>query len=372
MLSIQGRCRVDPRTKDLVQRILPNEIAVVNHIDLDEIAAESLLRKRIKALVNAAPSLSGRYPALGTAKLLSSGIPIIDMVDPKIMELEEGTVVEITDNKIRTPQQVFTGRRLDKQKLSRELALAEKNFEFQLESFALNTFDYALKEMTSIFSPLALPPLKLSMKGKHVLIVVRGRDYKEDLQAIAPYIKETQPVLMGVDGGADALIEEGYRPDIILGDMDSVSDKALKLAKEIIVHAYPDGLAPGAERIEKLHLSYHKLPAPGTSEDVAMLLAYESGAELIVALGTHTNPVDFLNKGREGMASTFLVRLKVGTVLVDAKGVNKLYRQKLKGTYVAKLIAAALLPVTVIALIHPGLYQIIRLLWIRIRFVFGF
>jgi uncharacterized membrane-anchored protein len=372
VLSIQGKCRVDPRTKDLVQRILPHEIAVVNHIDLDEMAAESLLKKRIKALINAAPSLSGRYPALGTAKLLSAGIPIIDMVDPKIMELEEGTVVEIAGHEVRTSQQVYAGRRLDQQELSRELAFAEKNFLSQLESFALNTFDYALKEMSSIFSPLVLPPLKLSMKGKHVLIVVRGRDYKEDLQAIVPYIKEAQPVLIGVDGGADALMEEGYRPDIILGDMDSVSDKALKWAKEIIVHAYPDGLAPGADRIDKLNLPYHKLPAPGTSEDVAMLLAFESGAELIVALGTHTNPVDFLNKGREGMASTFLVRLKVGTILVDAKGVNKLYRQKLKGTYVAKLIAAALLPVTVIALIHPSLYQIIRLLWIRMRFILGF
>lgn len=371
-MIIQGRCRVDLRTKDLVQRILPHEIAVVNHIDLDEIAAESLLQKRIKALVNAAPSLSGRYPALGTAKLLSAGIPIVDMVGPAIMELKEGTFIEIVGSEVRTPQQIYPGRRLDKEELARELASAEKNLAAQLEAFALNTFDYALKEMNLIFSPLALPPLTVSMKGKHVLIVVRGRDYKDDLQAIAPYIKETGPVLIGVDGGADALIEEGYRPDIILGDMDSVTDNALKCAGEIIVHAYPNGFAPGEERVKKLNLAFHKLPAPGTSEDVAMLLAFESGAELIVALGTHTNPVDFLNKGREGMASTFLARLKVGSILIDAKGVNKLYRQKLKGTYVAKLIAAALLPATVIAVIHPGLYQIIRLLWMRMRIVLGF
>ncbi|NLC76606.1 MAG: hypothetical protein GX750_03175 [Clostridia bacterium] len=341
-------------------------------MDMDEIAADALLEKRIKGLVNASPSLSGRYPALGPSKLLTAGIPIVDMVGPEIMETEDGTWVEMTGNQVRTSQKIFLGRRLNRQELAKQLKLAEKNLNRQLEQFALNTLDYALREMKLIFAPLVLPPLKTPIKGKHVLIVVRGRDYKEDLQAIIPYIKEAKPALIGVDGGADALIEEGFRPDLILGDMDSISDRALQWGREIIVHAYPNGKAPGEERVKKLDLPYHKLPAPGTSEDAAMLLAFESGAELIVALGTHTNLIDFLNKGREGMASTFLVRLKVGTVLVDAKGVNKLYRQKLKGTYVAKLIAAALLPITVITVIHPHFYQLMRLLWMRMRLALGF
>lgn len=372
-LPIQGRCRVDKRTKNLIQRLKPNEIAIIDHIDLDEIAADSLLKKRIKALINAAPSLSGRYPALGANKLLASGIPIIDNVGSKILEtVQEGSYVQIDGNRIYVNDQTFAGRRLTNQELSKELNRAEQNLDQQLEQFALNTLDFALKEMKLIFAPLPLPPLKTVIKNKHVLVVVRGPDYREDLQAIRSYIHEAKPVLIGVDGGADALLEEGFKPDIILGDMDSISDRALKCGAEIIVHAYPNGAAPGKQRVEKLNLPYFTLPSLGTSEDVALLLAYEGGAGLIIAVGTHTNLVDFLNKGREGMASTFLVRLKVGNILIDAKGVNKLYKQRLRGTYLARIVVAALLPITLISVIHPNIYQLIRLLWMRIRLRLGF
>lgn len=372
-MAIQGRCRVDRRTKNLLQRLQPNEIAVVDHIDLDEVVADALLQKRIKALVNAAPSLSGRYPALGASKLLKAGVPVIDRVGGEILEaVRDGTLIRIEGNCIYAGQSFFTGRRLQLPELTRELARAEQNLNHQLEQFALNTLDYALREMKTIFAPLPLPPLKTSMHKKHVLIVVRGPDYREDLQAIRPYVQDNKPVLIGVDGGADALLEEGYRPHIILGDMDSVSDRALRCGAEIIVHAYPNGVAPGQARVERLNLPYHILPAPGTSEDVALLTAFEAGAELIIAVGTHTTLVDFLNKGRAGMASTFLVRLKVGNILVDAKGVNKLYRQRLKGMHLAKIIAAALLPMTLIAVIHPNLYQLMRLIWMKLRFQFGF
>lgn len=372
-LPIQGRCRVDKRTKNLIQRLKPNEIAIIDHIDLDEIAADSLLKKRIKALINAAPSLSGRYPALGASKLLASGIPIIDNVGSKILEtVQEGSYVQIDGNRIYVNDQTFAGRRLTNQELSKELNRAEQNLDQQLEQFALNTLDFALKEMKLIFAPLPLPPLKTVIKNKHVLVVVRGPDYREDLQAIRSYIHEAKPVLIGVDGGADALLEEGFKPDIILGDMDSISDRALKCGAEIIVHAYPNGAAPGKQRVEKLNLPYFTLPSLGTSEDVALLLAYEGGAGLIIAVGTHTNLVDFLNKGREGMASTFLVRLKVGNILIDAKGVNKLYKQRLRGTYLARIVVAALLPITLISVIHPNIYQLIRLLWMRIRLRLGF
>lgn len=371
-MPIQGRCRVDKRTKNLIQRLRPNEIAVIDHIDLDEIAADSLLKKRIKALINAAPSLSGRYPALGASKLLASGIPIIDNVGSKILEtVQDGTYVQIDDNRIYVNEQIFAGRRLTSIELAQELNRAEQNLDQQLEQFVLNTLDFALREMKLIFAPLPLPPLKTAIKDKHVLVVVRGPDYRDDLQAIRSYIFEAKPVLIGVDGGADALIEEGFKPDIILGDMDSISDKALKCGAEIIVHAYPNGVAPGKHRVEQLNLPYHILPAIGTSEDVALLLAYEGGAGLIIAVGTHTNLVDFLNKGREGMASTFLVRLKVGNILIDAKGVNKLYKQRLRGAYLAKIVVAALLPITLISVIHPNIYQLIRLLWMRIRLRLG-
>ena len=227
--------------------------------------------------------------------------------------------------------------------------------------------EYAKKEKGFILGEVEIPKVKTKYKDRHVLVVVRGQDYKEDLSTIISYIEEVKPVLVGVDGGADALVEFGYTPDVIVGDMDSVSDETLKKAGEIVVHAYVDGRAPGLKRIQDLGLDAVVFPAPGTSEDIAMLTAYEYGAELIVAVGTHSNMIDFLEKGRKGMASTFLVRLKIGSKLIDAKGVNLLYKSKLKIKYVWALIIAALFPVLVLASFSPTTQQFIRIIQLKLK-----
>jgi uncharacterized membrane-anchored protein len=208
-----------------------------------------------------------------------------------------------------------------------------------------------------------MPDLDHDLSGRPVLVVVRGYSYRDDLAALRAYISGVRPVLVGVDGGADALLDEGYRPDMILGDMDSVSDEALQLAvqrgrrrpTEIVLHAYADGRAPGRERLERLGVPYKVVRAAGTSEDLAFLLAHEKRAELIVAVGTHGNLREFLDKGRGGMASTFLVRLRVGEILMDAKGVSRLYRSRGSGAEAWLLVGAAVLAVGLIAFVSPAL-----------------
>ena len=143
-------------------------------------------------------------------------------------------------------------------------------------------------------------------------MVVRGLDYKHDLRALRAYIREYRPVLIAVDGGADALIDDGRTPDIIIGDFDSLSPVALHCGAELVHHVHPDGRAPGIERLATAGVSFERFVAEGTSEDAALLLAFEAGAELIVAVGTHATMVEFLDKGRRGMASTFLTRLRLG------------------------------------------------------------
>ena len=192
----------------------------------------------------------------------------------------------------------------------------------QIEAFATNTMEYIRKERDLLLDGIGVPPITTELDGRHCLIVVRGYHYREDLETLRPYIREYRPILIGVDGGADAILESGHQPDLIVGDMDSVSDKALRCGAEIVVHAYRDGRAPGLARVEALGITPVVFPAAGTSEDVAMLLADDSGAELIVAVGTHVTLVEFLDKGRDGQASTFLTRLRVGGKLVDAKGVQ--------------------------------------------------
>jgi len=172
---------------------------------------------------------------------------------------------------------------------------------------------------------------------------------------------------VAVDGGADALLEAGYRPDVIVGDMDSVSDATLRYGAELVCHAYRGGDAPGAARLEALGLGYHTIEAPGISEDVALLLAHDKGAELIVAVGTHLNLTEFLERNRRGMSSTFVTRLKVGEILVDAKGVSRLFSRRV-GLWPFVLFAVAgLMAVVVAILVSPTLRHLIELIGIRLR-----
>ena len=368
-MRVEAPIKVDRKTKRLAKRLTGGEIAVINHIDIDEVAANSLVEGKIKLVINAAQSISGRYPNKGPGILVENNILIIDNIGEEVFhDLQEGQIIEVVDNKIyRSGQLLCEAEVLDKSKVEEKIKLAYENMSSELDRFIDNTIEYAKKEKGFILGEVEIPKVKTNYKNRHVLIVVRGQDYKQDLSAILSYIEEMKPILVGVDGGADALLEFGYTPDVIVGDMDSVSDEALRKAKEIVVHAYTDGRAPGLKRVEDLGLDAIVFPAPGTSEDIAMLTAYEYKAELIVAVGTHSNMIDFLEKGRKGMSSTFLVRLKIGSKLIDAKGVNLLYRSKLKMKYIWSLIATALFPVLILASFSPSVKQFIHLMNLKLK-----
>ncbi|MBO8137787.1 MAG: hypothetical protein H0Z40_06595 [Desulfotomaculum sp.] len=372
-MPIKGTVKIDNKTKNLVKRLNPGDIAVINHRELDKVAAQSLIDKKVKAVINVAPSLSKDYPNLGPLTLLEAGIPLIDDAGEELLlKLQEGDKVEIIGGEIYLEDDVIgRGMLLNKDYVLAEMEKSRQNVNITLSKFVQNTLDYARNEIDLICQKLKIPKVNTVFENRHTLIVVRGHNYKEDLIAIKSYIDEVRPVLIGVDGGADALVEFGYTPDIIIGDMDSISDKTLKCGAELIVHGYPDGRAPGLKRVEKLGLKAEVFAARGTSEDIAMLLAYEKGTELIVAVGTHSNMLDFLEKGRKGMASTFLVRLKVGSILVDAKGVSKLYKSPMKAKYLAQLVLAALVPLTVVMVIAPPTRELLRLLFIQFRILLG-
>ncbi len=372
-MYIKAPIKIDKKTKVLVKRLEPDDIAVIDHDDLDEIAAESLVDKKIMAVINCGKSITGRYPNLGPKILSNAGIPIFDVVEGNIFDsIKEGDTVRIIDERVFVGDNVIANVEfLSKDKINDLLTSAEENIEIELEKFIGNTLKYANREKDFILGGLKIPKIDTKIKGRHVLVVVRGQNYREDLKTILSYINEVNPVLIGVDGGADALFEFGLTPHIIIGDMDSVSDECLKECREIIVHAYLDGDAPGMKRIENLGLEAKLFPAPGTSEDIAMLLAYDKGADLIVAVGTHSNMIDFLEKGRKGMASTFLVRMKVGSKLVDARGVNKLYKSNIKLKYIVWFVIAALIPILAIILVSQPIQNILRLISIRLRMQFG-
>lgn len=368
-MQVQGTIRLDKRTKNLAKRLKPGEIALIDHPDIDSTAARMLVEAKVAAVVNAGKSCSGRYPNLGPKVLLDAGVPVIDDAGEHLFKgIKEGEQIILRGRDVCRGEDVLAeGQLLDQEIVAHQLEEAKRNLGSELQHFAENTLTYVTKEKSLLLDPAILPSVATPINGRHALVVVRGESYKEDLAIIRSYIRDVRPVLIGVDGGADALIEIGLRPDIIIGDMDSVSDKTLRCGAELIVHAYSTGESPGLKRIEELGLSAKICSVPGTSEDIALLLAYEKGAEMIVAVGTHSHLIDFLDKGRRGMSSTFLVRLKVGNRLVDAKGVSKLYRVQPSVRHAAALGLAALVVVIVIIAFSPTVQDHLHTVTDRLR-----
>ena len=377
--AISGVARVDRRTKRLIPRLNPGEIAIIDHADIDRIAAEGLIQRQAAAVVNASRSSTGRYPNLGPVLLCSAGVPVIDHAGAEVMSVPDGVRVVIEDGRVfrldgdeRT--EVGSGEVLSLESVQTSLESAKRGIATQIERFAENTIEYLRDERDVLLEAARLPDVKTDFHGRHVLIVVRGYDYKDDLAILRSYIREVRPVIVGVDGGADALLEFGLTPHVIIGDMDSVTEEALGVGAEMVVHAYPDGRAPGLDRLHAMGLEGAIFEATGTSEDIAMLLAYERGAELIVAVGTHANLIEFMDKGRKGMASTFLTRLRVGTILVDAKGVSRLYRSRVRTGDLLMLVFSALVVLVLAVSLSEPLRLYLQLLgaqlatlWLSVR-----
>jgi uncharacterized membrane-anchored protein len=338
--GVRGTVRIDGRTKDLTKRLKSGDIAVIDHQDLDRVSAEALLGCKPLAVINAAPSITGRYPNMGPEILVDAGVPLLDNVGKDVMAtLEDGQCVRLDGDTLYVDEVVVAkGILLDADLVAAAMIEARAGLAVQLEAFAANTMEYLRRERALLLDGVGVPDITTVLDGRHALVVVRGYHYKDDLETLRSYIREYRPVLIGVDGGADALLEAGHRPDLIVGDMDSVSDATLNCGAEIVVHAYRDGRAPGLERVNKLGLDSVLFPATGTSEDVAMLLADDKGASLIVAVGSHATLVEFLDKGRSGMASTFLTRLRIGGKLVDAKGVSRLYRSRISNLWLGTML----------------------------------
>jgi uncharacterized membrane-anchored protein len=349
--GVLATARLDRRTKDLTKRLRPGDIAIIDHADLDRVSADALIRCQVSAVVNAADSIGGRYPNLGPQLLIDAGIALIDDVGEDVFDqVSEGQQVRLDGDALYLADAVVAkGIRQSAESVAADMAAAREGLTEELKAFVTNTLEYLSRDSELLVEGIRIPEMRTSLAGRHALVVARGYRYREDLQALRAYIREFKPVIIGVDGGANALMESGYWPDIIVGDMDSVSDKALESGAEIVVHAYRNGYAPGLPRVQDLGLASVTCPADGTSEDVAVLLADEAGASLIVTVGMRFGLIEFLDKGRSGMASAVLTRIRVGDKIVDAKGVSRLYQSRISGRSLALLAIAALVPIIALA-----------------------
>ncbi|WP_243638142.1 putative cytokinetic ring protein SteA [Rubrobacter taiwanensis] len=370
-----GRAVLGMKTKEIVPRLTPEDIPVIHHENLDRVTAESLVAAGVRVVVNAACSSTGLYPNLGPLILARGGVYLLDGVGSKVFErIKTGEEIEVRGDAVYLGGRlVAAGEHLDVGKAESAIRESRERVGAALESFARNTVEFMRLERDILFSSLEIPDeLAGEIRDRQVLVVVRGYDYRQDLQALGPYIRGMRPFIIGVDGGADAVLEAGWRPHLVFGDMDSVSERALRAADRVLVHGYPGGPAPGMERVKRAGIEEAEvLAAPGLSEDIAIMLAEQCGAELIVAVGTHVGLVEFLDKGRKGASSTFLTRLKVGSLLVDAKGVSKLYPARVSSGQLAALVMAGLVALSAVVYASEPIAEIFRLLAIKLRLVLG-
>ena len=373
MREVRGAARLGKRTKTLVKRLKPSDVAIVDHENLDRVSAEDLIACGVKAVINVARSSSDRYPNMGPLLLVQAGVLLVDAPGaPLFDQLKDGDEIVVHGGEIRRGGDLVARGEVQAPAALRELnQQRRKEIDEALEAFARNTVEHMLEERELLVGKIELPRFQTEFRDRPALVVVRGVDHKRDLRALRPYIRDVKPVIVAVDGGADALVDHGFRADMIVGDMDSVSDRTLRMGAELIVHAYPDGRAPGRDRVKRLRLPHKVVPAPGTSQDIAMLIPAEKGAKLIVSVGSQYNLVEFLDKNRRGMSSTFLTRLRVGEILVDAKGVSRLYRPRPGLTPIVALFVVGVIAFVAIVALTPGLRDVADLLWLKLQVLLG-
>ncbi len=384
--TVSGPVRPGRRTKLLVSHLVRGDVALIDHLDIDRVSAEELIAAGTVAVLNCSPSSGGSYPNLGPQLLVEAGIVLVDLPDDSLFDvLSDGDPVVIRAHPpsgqpdggranaevLRKGVLLVRGEVLDLERVCAETEARRREIGEALERFARNTIEHMREERELLAGRIEMPRFSTDFRDRSTLVVVRGVGHQRDLRALRPFIRDMRPVIVAVDGGADALLEEGLTPNMIVGDMDSAGEAALRCGAELVVHSYPDGRAPGRHRLEELGLPFKLVPAPGTSQDVAMLIAAEKGARLIVSVGSQFNLVDFLDRNRKGMSSTFLTRLRIGEILVDAKGVSRLYQPRPGLTPLLVVIAAGLIAMIAVVWLTPALRDVAELLWLRLQLLFG-
>jgi len=378
--TVAGPVRPGRKTKLLVRHLVRGDIALIDHLDIDRVSAEELIAAGAVAVLNCRPSSGGSYPNLGPQLLVEAGIVLVDLPDDALFGLvSDGDPVEVRIGQdpgsggragadvLRRGELLAHGEALDLARVSAETELRRLEIGEALERFAHNTIEHMREERELLAGGIQLPRFATDFRDRSTLVVVRGVGHQRDLRALRPFIRDMRPLLIAVDGGADALLEAGLKPDMIVGDMDSAGADALRCGAELVVHSYPDGRAPGRHRVEELGLPFKLVPAPGTSQDIAMLIAAEKGARLIVSVGSQFNLVEFLDRNRKGMSSTFLTRLRIGEILVDAKGVSRLYRPRPGLTPLLFVIVAGLIAMIAVIGMTPALRDVAELLWLKLK-----
>ena len=348
--GVIGTARVDRDIDRLLRRVCPGDIVVLDVLDLDRITADALVDAEIAAVVNASTSVSGRYPNLGPEVLVANGVTLIDETGPEVFKkIRDGAKVRLFNGGVYSgDRRLIRGTERTDQEIADLMQEAKTGLVAHLEAFAGNAIEFIRSESPLLIDGIGIPDVDVELHRRHVVVVADEDHAADDLKRLKPFIKEYQPVLIGVGTGAEVLRKAGYRPQLIVGDPSELSTEVLKSGAQVVLPADADGHAPGLERIQDLGVGAMTFPAAGSATDLALLLADHHGAALLVTAGHSANIETFFDRARQhSNPSTFLTRLRVGEKVVDAKAVATLYHNRISGGAIALLILTMLITVIV-------------------------
>ncbi|MDN5747455.1 MAG: putative cytokinetic ring protein SteA [Pseudonocardia sp.] len=355
--GLSGVARVDRRTDGLLRRVKAGEIAVLDQVDLARATADALVAARVAAVVNASPSVSGRFPNLGPEVLVAAGIPLLDGVGADALRaIKDGSRVRILDGVVYLgDHEVARGVEQTADSVADSLVEAKSGLTHQLEAFAANTIEFMRRERSMLLDGAGVPRVDVELSGRQVLVVAAGYDHVADLARLRNYVREYRPVLIGVGAGADALLAAGHQPQLIVGDPSEVSMEALTSGADVVVPAFADGHAPGLHRVQDLGTGAVTFPSSANPEDLALLLAAHHNAALVVTVGLSASMAEFLDRARSGSnASTFLTRLQLGGTLVDGRVIAALYRSRVSLGAILLMVGAAMVAIVAALLVSDA------------------
>ena len=333
-----GRVRVDDRPKHLATRLERGEIAVINVADLDRDSAAALVEAAPAAVLNAQPSLTGRVAALGPRLILDAGITLVDDLGQDIMSLREGQDVTVTGGKVLVDGGVIaTGRFVSEDDLNVEVADSSALF----AGFEGSIEDYLTQDGATVLRGEGVPSID-GLGKRPILLVTAASDAVADLKALARWRSEAAPFVIAVDAGADVALKARLGLDLVVGDADLMSEKAIRRARAFVVRVGGDGLAPGAQRLDRMGVVYEQVAMAGTSLDAALVVAAHSGTTAVVTAGVSYGDAELVDAGRALVAPAFFSRLAVGSRLIGAQAVAATFRPRPRGWTLVLLALVAI------------------------------
>ncbi|WP_193605626.1 putative cytokinetic ring protein SteA [Nocardioides dongkuii] len=356
-----GALRTGRQAAAVAARLRPGDVAVIDHVDLDRNAARALVDAGAVAVLNAQPMISGRFPNLGPEELTAAGVPMVDALGTDgLAALTDGRTVRVHDGRVYAEGPdgavLAAGRALDDETIAAELAAARSGLVTQLESLTRTSTELLRREQDLLLHGQGIPRTATRFAGRSTMVVVGGPELRAELDAVRPYLREQEPVLVAVGRAADELHARGRRPDVVVVDGADEADRpsvaVLKAARDVVVRVDP-GRPSGAESLERLGVRPLVFTTSATAEDAALLLVDAGDAALVVGVGLHASLEDFLDRGRGGLASTYLTRLRLGARLVDASAVPRLYSGRVRPVHLLLVMLAGLLALLAAVSVTP-------------------